>query len=191
MKRKLLFVLGILVWMSWAAAPEVSAMRPGCGDGVCQSGSCAYSPPGTSPGDGCEEDLCSCYSDCQGEDPSYASGTDNFCDSCHGEAGTPDCESNICYPNWVVVSDTVVGYIEQDHTDWDPGTSSWDDWCEYGALHDVHEHDTNQCDPNHSDNAFCWFESYAFFNSYNYHHIPWQGYCCFYFGCYGYQYCPY
>jgi len=189
MKRKLLFVLGILVWMSWAAAPEVSAMRPGCGDGTCQTGSCAYSPPGTSPGDGCEEDLCSCYDDCQGQDPTYASGTDNFCDSCHGEAGTPDCQGPpICTPNWGG-TDTVVGYVQEDHTSWDG--SGWDYWCEQGAMHNVHMHDYANCQGS-SDYSYCWFESYAWMGN-QFHHMsfPYQNSCCFWFGCYGYQYCPY
>jgi hypothetical protein len=196
MKRKLLFVLSILVWMGWAAAPEVSAMRPACGDSVCQTGSCQYSPPGTSPGDGCEEYLCSCFSDCEGMDPTYASGNDNYCDSCHGEYGTEDCQSEpICTPNWVFQSDTVVGYTEENHTNWDSGTNSWDDWCEFGVLHDVHVYDVNECaSTGNHQGAYCWFESFGsggWGGYYEQHHIPWYGYCCFYYGCSGYQYCPF
>jgi len=180
MKRKLLVVLAVALWMQWRPAP-VSAMRPGCGDGNCSTNSCASSPPGTSPGDGCEEDLCSCPSDCEGIS-TYAAPNDNYCDSCHGEAGTPDCY--VCYPNWVTASDTVVGYIEEDHVSYDPFTFAEDDWCEWLELHDVHQRDANNCTQNQQ--AFC----YTIYLDER-HHIGFWGYCCAYLGCSGYQYCPF
>ena len=106
MRRKLLFLCVLALWMRWNAAPVMTGgLRPGCGDGVCQDGSCAGAPTGTTPGDGCEENYQNCPSDC-----------------------SPPEQGGGCSPNWVDQYRVVYTGYEKN---WFFYCEHWTDWQVY------------------------------------------------------------
>jgi len=104
MHKNALVVIATIGWLCLSGPRAVHADRWRCGDGVCQEDSCAeIRAEGHTalPGDGCEEDACSCPDDCSSI-TDFVVG-DGICDTCHGENSgySLDCSSGsdgICAP---------------------------------------------------------------------------------------------